>query len=234
MNNKPISVVPLKVLVIEDESIIAEMVKVMLEDFGHQVIGVAHNLSKAEEYISNGKFNFAVLDINLEGGMEGIKLGEQIAARDIPYIFLTSYADKQTVQEAKLSRPGAYVIKPFNEEDLFSAVEISTMHSQQQVKSDDQKINIKDGYKTQMVNLDDILYLKADNIHVEYHTKQRVVLSRQSLIKSIENLPSDRFIRIHKSYAINKSFITSYGAKFVRLGPISYSYKDSFRAAISS
>jgi DNA-binding LytR/AlgR family response regulator len=108
------------------------------------------------------------------------------------------------------------------------------MHSQQQVKSDDQKINIKDGYKTQMVNLDDILYLKADNIHVEYHTKQRVVLSCQSLIKSIENLPSDRFIRIHKSYAINKSFITSYGAKFVRLGPISYSYKDSFRAAISS
>ena len=76
MNNKPISVVPLKVLVIEDESIIAEMVKVMLEDFGHQVIGFAHNLSKAEEYISNGKFNFAVLDINLEGGMEGIKLGE--------------------------------------------------------------------------------------------------------------------------------------------------------------
>ncbi|GAB5538515.1 MAG: hypothetical protein Salg2KO_06180 [Salibacteraceae bacterium] len=228
---------PLRVLIVEDESIISEMVKVMLEDFGHQVIGVAHNLKNAIERIDKGKFNFAVLDINLEGGMEGLELAERLRTLGIPFIFLTSYADRYTVQKAKETMPGAYVIKPFNEEDLYTGLEMARMHAKK-VEEPSEVVNIKDGYKTQLFNLNDILYLKADNIHVEYHARDRMVSSRQSLIKALESLPSNSFVRIHKSYAVNKSCVTTIGSKSVRVGqitlPLSPSYKDDFLSAMGA
>ena len=160
----------LRIIVIEDESFISEMIRMMLEEMGYEVVGVAHNQQKATELIQTIEFDFAILDINIEGKQEGIELAALVQEKEVPFMFLTSYADRNTLLEAKKSHPGAYVIKPFTEQELFAGIEMALMHH----KVDSAKsIQIKDGHKSVLVNPDDILYVKADNIYIEVYTKNK-------------------------------------------------------------
>lgn len=219
----------LNIIVVEDEGIISEMLKVMLEDMGHRVVGVAHNKHSGAELIDRGGFGFAILDINLEGGTEGIELAETLRKRRIPFMFLTSYADRHTVEEAKKTVPGAYIVKPFTEEELYTGLEMAVMHS---AKNEDQTVNIKDGHRSQLFDPEDILYIKADNIYIEVYTKGRKVVSRQTLSAALEKLPRDLFIRVHRSYAVNRKKIDTLGRSSLQIGdvtiPISRSYKSEF------
>ena len=93
MNNKLQS---LKVLVVEDESLIAEMVRVMLEDMGHEVPFVAYNYRDGLRVLEEEDVEFAVFDINLKGGNEGIDLGKVAQSKGVPFMFLTSYSVSYT------------------------------------------------------------------------------------------------------------------------------------------
>ncbi|MCO4806236.1 MAG: response regulator transcription factor [Flavobacteriales bacterium] len=220
----------LKIIIVEDEGIISEMLKLTLEDLGHTVVGTAHNKSKARSLIQRGGFNFAILDVNLEGGIEGIELAEECRVEKIPFMFLTSYADKYTLDKAKKTMPGAYVLKPFTEEDIYTGLEMSLMHSN---KAEDSTVSIKDGHKAQLLDHEDILYIKADNIYIEVYTMDKKVVSRQTLSAALEKLPEDVFLRVHRSYAVNKRKIDSISRSSLKIGevniPISRSYKTEVR-----
>lgn len=216
----------LNILLVEDESIISEMIKMMLEDMGHEVNAVAHNKRKAEEMIDAGGFNFAVLDINLEGGMEGIELAEELRRQRVPFMFLTSYADKYTLSEAKKTIPGAYVLKPFSEEELYTGIEMTLLHSD---KDSGQTVNIKDGHRSFLMNPDEILFLKADNIYVEVHTTEKKVVSRQTLSAVLEKLPQEQFIRVHRSYAVNRKRIDSLSRNSLQIGNVTIPISRSMR-----
>lgn len=217
----------LNILLVEDEGIISEMTKVMLEDMGHNVSAVAHTKRKALEAIESVGYNFAILDINIEGGMEGIELAGHISARNIPFMFLTSYADKRTLSEAKKTLPGAYVLKPFTEEELFTGIEMSLMHAGQ---VETKTVNIKDGHRSLLIDPDHILYLKADNIYIEVYAEDKKVVSRQTLSAILEKLPKGQFIRVHRSYAVNRKKITAVSKNSLQVGnefiPISRSYRE--------
>ncbi|MEZ4722515.1 MAG: response regulator transcription factor [Flavobacteriales bacterium] len=220
----------LDVIVVEDESIISEMLRVMLEDLGHKVVGVAHSKRAGQELIDRGGFNFAILDINLEGGIEGVELAENLKRDRVPFMFLTSYADKYTVNEAKRTVPGAYILKPFTEEELFTGLEMSLMHS---TKNEDQTVNIKDGHRSQLLDPEDILYIKADNIYVEVYTKDKKVVSRQTLSAALDKLPPDLFIRVHRSYAVNRRKIDSLSRSSLQIGDTTIPISRSYRAEVS-
>lgn len=219
----------LEILVVEDESIISEVVKMMLEDMGHHVLAVAHNKTKAQEAIDAGGFNFAVLDINLEGGMEGIEMAEQLRQKRVPFMFLTSYADKYTLSEAKKTVPGAYVLKPFTEEELYTGIEMSLLHSG---RAEEQTVNIKDGHRSQLLDPEDILYLKADNIYVEIYTSDRKIVSRQTLGAVMEKFPPHLFIRVHRSYIVNRKKIDILGSNSLQIGSITIPISRSHRAEV--
>jgi len=226
----------LNILLVEDESIISEMTKIMLEDMGHTVSAVAHTRRKALEAIENGQYDFAILDINIEGGMEGIELAGHISAKRIPFMFLTSYADKQTLSEAKKTVPGAYGLKPFTEEELFTGIEMSLMHAG---KLDSTKtVNIKDGHRSFLLDPDEILYLRADNIYIEVHAENKKVVSRQTLSAILEKLPKGQFIRVHRSYAVNRKKITALSKNSLQVGnesiPISRSYREEVLATLGA
>lgn len=220
----------LDILVVEDESIISEMIKVMLEDMGHKVIGIAHTKRKALEHIKRGGIDLAVVDINLEGGIEGIELSEELKRERIPFMFLTSYADRATLDQAKKTIPGAYVLKPFTEEELFTGLEMTIMHSG---KVQENTVNIKDGHRSQILDPEEITYIKADNIYIEIYTSDKKVVSRQTLSAALEKLPEDIFIRVHRSYAVNRKKISSISRSSLQIGsltiPISRSYRDELR-----
>ncbi len=84
-------------------------------------------------------------------------------------------ADKATLEEAKKTVPGAYVLKPFAEEDIYTGLEMTIMHA---VKDEENTVSIKDGHKSRILDHEDILYVKADNIYIEVYTTKTKVVSR--------------------------------------------------------
>lgn len=115
----------IKILVVEDESIIAADIAMSLQGMGYEVIPTVSSGNKAIMKIEENRPDLILMDIVIKGEMDGIETAEQIGEQfQIPIIFLTAYADKKTLERAKKTGPFGYITKPFEEVDLRVAVEI--------------------------------------------------------------------------------------------------------------
>ncbi len=121
------SVKDLKILIVEDELIIAELLKSIVDGFGHQS-QVFHSFLPAKQALENEYFDIAILDISLDGEHHGVKLGNLCEHQNIPFFFVTSYTDHKTISSAKEAKPGAYILKPFSSEDILVGIEMTMMH----------------------------------------------------------------------------------------------------------
>lgn len=116
----------IQVLIVEDEPVIAEHIAHYLNSHSFKVCGIAYDDVEARSILETGGVDAAILDINLGSGMNGIDIAELINSRyPIPFVFLTSYADKETIEKAKLVKPWGYIVKPFNEDTLVATLEIA-------------------------------------------------------------------------------------------------------------
>lgn len=202
----------LHILIIEDELLIAEMLKDMLLELGYKVATIARNYKKAVECLSsNESINFAILDINLNEAKSGIDVARLIRDQyKIPFIFLTSYSDKQTFMEAAHTKPEAYLIKPFNPMDIFTTLEIIRARVSQAEKV----FIIKDGHLNVKLNHSDVLWVKSDNVYLEVKTVTKTYVVRNSLDKFLEELNDANFQRIHRSYAVNIIHVKAVNGKY--------------------
>jgi DNA-binding NarL/FixJ family response regulator len=117
----------MKVFIVEDDAIIARDIQLILEGLGYAVIGMAYSGFQAIELLRTLKPDLALLDINLGGGLSGLDVARHLHSQgQTPFIFLTSYADRDTLQKARELHPVGYVVKPFEEHDLLAAIEIGT------------------------------------------------------------------------------------------------------------
>lgn len=115
-----------KILVVEDESIVAKDIQNTLIKLGYDVPATASSALIAYDKLDEIKPDLVFLDIRLKGDVDGIQVAERIRTEyDIPVIFLTSYIDKATLDRAKVTEPYGYLVKPFNEPDLQSTVEMA-------------------------------------------------------------------------------------------------------------
>lgn len=115
-----------RILVVEDESIVAKDIQKSLEKLGYEVPATAASASAAYEKLEEVNPDLVFLDIRLKGEEDGIDIAGHIKERfDIPVIFLTSYVDQETLDRAKLTEPYGYIVKPFNESDLKTTVEMA-------------------------------------------------------------------------------------------------------------
>jgi len=124
-----------KILVVEDEGLVAKSIQSMLKDLGYDVPDVALSGEKAIARAGETKLDLVLMDIKLKGKMNGIEAAEIIRNRfDIPVVYLTAFADKETIQRAKITEPFGYLIKPFEEQDLQSAIEMALYRSKMEQK----------------------------------------------------------------------------------------------------
>jgi len=115
-----------RILVVEDERIVAEDIQDILRSLGHLVCGVASSGEEAIEKAGETRPDLVLMDIMLDGNMDGVEAAAQISAPlDIPVVYLTAYADDSTLERAKLTSPYGYVLKPFEERDVHSAIEMA-------------------------------------------------------------------------------------------------------------
>lgn len=117
---------PAKILVVEDEGIVAIDLQTTLEDLGYIVTAVVDSGEMAIEKAKETQPNLALMDIRLAGELDGIQAAEIIRSEfDIPVIYLTAYADKETLKRARLTLPFGYLIKPFEERELQTTIEMA-------------------------------------------------------------------------------------------------------------
>ena len=115
-----------RILIIEDEHIVAMGIKRMLKILGYTPVGVA---SSGEEAISKAESTFpdlVLMDIMLKGDMNGIEAAKEIQARfDVPVVYLTACSDSKIVENAWKTRPLGYIVKPFDEKDLQKGIDVA-------------------------------------------------------------------------------------------------------------
>jgi len=126
-----VSLIDLKVLLVEDDPIIAEHIRRLLTIEGAKVIGRAHNGHRALDLLHSGNPQFVICDIHLGTGMTGTDVAEVIHQKDdIPYIFLTSFDDESTMAQAQQHSPYGYIVKPFHDRTLISTIKIAISNHQ--------------------------------------------------------------------------------------------------------
>lgn len=114
-----------RILVVEDEAIVAMDIANTLRNLGHEVTDTVPSGEQAIASVKENRPNVILMDIILKGEMDGIQTAEQIRAQySIPVIFLTAYADEKTLERAKITAPCGYLTKPFEETDLRIAIEV--------------------------------------------------------------------------------------------------------------
>jgi two-component system, response regulator PdtaR len=116
----------IKILVVEDDAIVAEDIANCLAELGHLPIGPAYDIETAKELANENPFQLALLDIHLEGREDGIILAAWIKEKfHLPIIFLTASSDSLTLSKVKEVHPEHYLVKPFNQAQLKAAIEIT-------------------------------------------------------------------------------------------------------------
>ena len=136
-----------KILIVEDELIVAEAIKNSLESMDYEVVSMVRTGKEADESAEKDPPDIILMDIRLKGDMDGIETAERIRSRlEIPVIFLTAYADEDELARAKLTLPFGYVLKPFQDKDLRVAIEMALYTSK--IDAERKQVEVKLQEKT--------------------------------------------------------------------------------------
>lgn len=212
----------MKVLVVEDEKIHLEDILVTLEELGHECVASTDDPLDALELAELHRPDVVIQDINLNGKISGLQLAKKmIQLYQLPIIFVTSYKDTATINNALDIKPVTYLTKPIQSGDLqaallmaqriklFSEIENTTVELQE-IKDD--FIFIKVGDKLQKVCYKDMLLVQTDAKN--YCTIITAEYKKYSVRNSIQNLisilPSPNFLQVHRAYIINVQHVNAY------------------------
>lgn len=115
-----------KILIVDDEIIIAREIEYRLQQLGYAIVGAASSGEEALELVALHQPDLVLMDIVLKGAMDGIEAAAEIVRQwNIPVIFVTAYTDEETLQRAKITEPYAYIVKPFSERELRANIEMA-------------------------------------------------------------------------------------------------------------
>ncbi|MBC5992894.1 LytR/AlgR family response regulator transcription factor [Pontibacter cellulosilyticus] len=236
-----------KILISEDEVIIAEDLAASLEELGYTTCAIDSGQDTIDK-IRETQPDLVLLDINLGGGQDGVDIGNRIRKEfDIPFIYLTAYADHATIDRAKKTEPDGFLVKPFDEKSLRSAIEIALYkhdsghreekeingapisNKEQEVATD--YIFVKVKHRIIKVPYSEIIWVEAyDNYSFIVTADQKYLVS--STLKDMEHkLPPQNFVRVHRSYIANLDKIEALEENSVVFAkgdvPIGKSYKKT-------
>ncbi len=204
-----------RILIVEDDMIIAANISLQLTNLGYEVTGIE---SRGEEAVQHAKTNapdLLLLDVNLKGKMNGFETAKAIQNfEDIPIIYLTANNDEASFALAKETRPWAFITKPFNKLNLQRTIELvvaqikekrgyGRLADQMEVMED--RIFVRHNGNMEKILLVDILYVEADRNYCKIVTEAKSQLITCTLKTMEEKLPKSKFVRVHRSYLVNLS-----------------------------
>ncbi|MFL0354693.1 LytTR family DNA-binding domain-containing protein [Xanthomarina sp. GH4-25] len=212
---------PFKILIVEDEMIIAANISLQLTSLGYEVTGVIPRGEEALLHIKEQQPDMVLLDINLKGKIDGIETALLMQQDfNIPIIYLTANADDENFNRAKATNPYAFISKPFKKLDLQRAIELTANHLKLEVKTENETSNnsdiplilndcifVRHHEKMVKISIKDILYIEAERNYCRIYSKGKEYLIVTTLKDIDEKLPQNHFLRIHRSFIVNISQI---------------------------
>ena len=235
---------PIKILIVEDEMIIAANISLQLSSLGYEVTGI---IPRGEEALINIKQNqpdILLMDISLKGDLDGIET-VQIMQNDydIPVIYLTANADDLNFNRAKTTNPFAFISKPFKKLDLQRAIELTINQIQCHKDSESNAtitnnspfilsdcVFVRHNEKMVKVDIKDILYIEAERNYCRIYSKEKEYLLVMTLKDMDEKLPQKHFIRVHRSFIVNLSQIDEVATSHIVIArkaiPVSKALKE--------
>jgi two-component system, response regulator PdtaR len=241
-----------KILIIEDELLVAKDISARLQQKSYEIVGIADNCEDALTLFQATKPDLVLLDITIKGDKDGIKTAQELyEIRPIPFIYLTAHTDLDTLQRAKNTFPTAYLVKPFTTNNLLVSIELALhnfaynkfsvdlgVHENAKIEDDlysnQEYIFIKDGYKFIKISTNDIYYLESDDNYVKIFTKTNMIHSRTKIADIIDKLGKTYFIRVHRSFCVNLNHIEYFTEQEISISktkiPIGRNYKENFVA----
>jgi DNA-binding LytR/AlgR family response regulator len=216
----------IKVFVVEDESIVSKDIQNSLLKLNYDVVGSASSAENALDLLKEISPDIVLMDIMLKGYMNGIQAAEIVKLDySLPVIFLTAYADEDTLSKAKISEPYGYILKPFKEIDLQTSIEIAIYkHKKEQAiikerdflysvvdskEKNQDFIFVKSNSKLLKINTKDIYFIEALKDYVVINTLD-IRYTIHSTMKEIElKMGREDFIRVHRSFIVRIDKISS-------------------------
>ncbi len=202
---------PLKILVVEDETITAMDLRETLEEAGHQVTAVARSYEQALRAIKAQLPDLALIDIHLEDSAnDGIATAKKLLTiHHMPIIYLTANSEPETFQSAKQTLPVAYLLKPFRHDELKLQVELAYHYFQSTLPiADDTPVfrylylPVDKGHEK--IDPDDVLYVEADGSYVEiFLVNKKTYYISTNLSHLAQYFSAPNFYRLSRSLLIN-------------------------------
>lgn len=237
---------PVKILIVEDEMIIAANISLQLTMLGYEVVGIVPRAEDALTCVKQDQPDIVLMDINLKGeldGIETVKLIKEI--QDVAVIYLTANADEVHFNRAKSTHPHAFISKPFKKLDLQRAIELTVDRLQQEkietVEDHSSKsetspfmlsdcIFVRHNEKMVKVDIQNILYIEAERNYCRIYSKGKEYLLVMTLKDMDEKLPNKHFLRVHRSFIVNLSQIDEIATSHIVIAkkaiPVSKSLKE--------
>ncbi|MFM9985269.1 MAG: response regulator [Flavobacteriales bacterium] len=235
----------LKIGVVEDDAIISDLINMNLHDMGYETCLPAMSYSDAIVMMEQERPDMMVLDIRLQGNLDGIDVAKLSNEKfKIPFIFLSANTDEATLERAKETRPLTFLPKPFNKEVLYTTLEIAfsqlnenespkALSKSAETAAGERVVFLKDGIQFRRVKLHEVLFINSEQNYLNIHfSERRKMVVRAVLSDFLEQYAYPDFMRIHRSYAVNIAQIESFNREELLIGehtiPLANSYRDEF------
>jgi DNA-binding LytR/AlgR family response regulator len=205
-----------KILMVEDDMIIAADISMQLTKLGYEVIGISTRAEDALKTLESNRPDIILMDIVLSGKMNGIEAAKVVLEKfQVPVIFLTSNADDASFQEALTAKPYAFITKPFQKSHLERTIKLALQRivveeesapapeDSDHISAMEDRLFIRSKGEMVKVLLKEILYAEADRNYCKVFTENGSYLLSVPLRNIEAQLPADQFIRVHRSFVVN-------------------------------
>lgn len=208
----------LKILVVEDDPMIAESLAEMLDLLGHDVQRVVESGEDAIMELKETEPDLMLLDIQLKGKMDGIEVARLVKDKyNIPFIFTTAYADNDTINRAKAEGPFGYLVKPYGVKDIMAGIEVAMSNYRlfKELSGDvpaapmavNDQLYLKVDHRLIKINIPDLHYVEAKGDYVLFKTAEESFIVYSTLKNVKAKLHPDKFMQVHRSFIVNLSAI---------------------------
>jgi len=219
-----------KILIVEDEQIIAENLRFILNEYGYDFVDVAMGVPETKQFFEITTYDLVLMDINLgnESTIDGIDLIKWLTQKyTFSFLYVTANADEKTVHKAKGTEPAGYIVKPFINTSIYANVALAL----NKLKKEEFFTFTNKGMQQQIL-LSEIAYIQADGSYATIYTSENEQHFVRRSLTEISKLYPIIFIRIHKSVLINKNYIQAYTSQSVKVIdrklPLGRTYKQPF------
>jgi len=191
-----------KIVIVEDEFIVAEDLRIIVEKAGNIVPGIAASVEEAKELINLHKPDLVLLDINLESKLTGIDLAHQLREQAIAFIYISAYSTQSILEAANATQPYGFLVKPFRERDVLVALDIARYRFENSLES--------------ALRREQLLIRSFETIHTE------AIKAEEKLLKIVTALQSHIPFDYLATGKINSGEIPYEGIGFLRQGTEGY------------